>query len=90
MDADDLITATIFAVIVAVALRGFAWHRLKAIGARSWPTSQGKIESGTVIEYHARYFTYYIAQMAYSCIVNGEYFSGCHEKVFFKERPTSS
>ncbi len=85
MDADDIITAVIFAAVVAVAVRGLAWHKVKTLGARSWPTSQGKIEFGTVIEHRTRYFSYYVAQMAYSYAVNGEYFSGYYEKIFFSE-----
>src|ERR1700746_1445023 len=65
-------------------MRGLAWNKLKALGARSWPTSQGKIEFGTVIEHRTRYFTYYVAQMAYSYAVNGEYFSGYYDKKFFR------
>ena len=45
----------------------------------------GKIEFGTVIEHRTRYFSYYVAQMAYSYGVNGEYFSGYYEKMFFRE-----
>jgi len=85
VDADDIITAVILAAIMGAAIRGLAWNKLKTIGARSWPTSQGKIEFGTVIEHRTRYFSYYVAQMAYSYAVSGEYFSGYYEKMFFKE-----
>ena len=85
MDADDIITGVILAAVVGVAIRGLAWNKLKTLGARSWPTTQGKIEFGTVIEHRTRYFSYYIAQMAYSYAVNGEYFSGYYEKMFFRE-----
>ena len=85
MDADDIITGVILAAVVGLAMRGLAWNKLKALGARSWPTTQGKIEFGTVIEHRTRYFSYYIAQMAYSYAVNGEYFSGYYEKMFFRE-----
>lgn len=85
MDADDIITAVVLAAVVGAAIRGLPWKKLKTIGARSWPTSQGKIEFGTVIEHRTRYFTYYVAQMAYSYAVNGEYFSGYYDKTFFRE-----
>jgi hypothetical protein len=85
VDTDDIITAVIFAAAVGVAIRGLAWNKLKTLGARSWPTTQGKIEFGTVIEHRTRYFSYYVAQMAYSSAVNGEYFSGYYEKTFFRE-----
>jgi hypothetical protein len=77
--------ALISVVVVGVAVRGLAWNKLKALGARSWPTSQGKIEFGTVIEHRTRYFSYYVTQMAYSYSVDGEYFSGYYEKMFFRE-----
>lgn len=85
MDADDIITGVILVALAGVAVRGLAWNKLKTLGARSWPTTQGKIEFGTVIEHRTRYFSYYIAQMAYSYAVNGEYFSGYYEKMFLRE-----
>ena len=48
--------------------------------------SQGRVEFGTVIEYRTRYFSYYSGQLAYSYAVNGEYYSGFHDKYFFRER----
>jgi hypothetical protein len=85
VDVDDIITAVILAAAVGVAIRRLPWKKLKTLGARSWPTTQGKIEFGTVIEHRTRYFSYYVAQMAYSYAVNGEYFSGYYEKMFFRE-----
>lgn len=85
MDADDIITGLILVALVGVAVRGLPWNKLKTLGARSWPTTQGKIEFGTVIEHRTRYFSYYVAQMAYSYAVNGEYFSGYYEKMFLRE-----
>src|SRR4029077_251625 len=74
-----------FAATVAVSFRAVLWRKLKTQGAHSWPVSQGKIEFGTVIQQRTRYCTYYLAQMACSCAVNGEYYSGCYEKLFFRE-----
>ena len=85
MDIDDIVPVLILAVAIGVAIRGLAWNKLKTLGARSWPMTQGKIEFGTVIEQKTRYFSYYLAQMAYSYAVNGEYYSGYYEKMFFKE-----
>jgi hypothetical protein len=83
--ADDVFAAVFLIVAVAFAIRGLPWSRLKTFGARSWPLSQGKIESVIVIPYHVRYFTYYQAQLAYSYNVDGEYYSGFYHKFFLRE-----
>jgi len=85
MDADDIITALVLGGAVILAVRGLAWNKLKAYGARSWPLTQGTIEFGTVIEHRTRYFSYYSAQLSYSYSVNGEYYSGFYDKFFFRE-----
>jgi hypothetical protein len=89
MDAADIATVLIlivgFAATIAVSFRAVLWRKLKTQGARSWPVSQGKIEFGTVIQQRTRYCTYDLAQMAYSYAVNGEYYSGYYEKMFFRE-----
>jgi hypothetical protein len=83
--AEDFFAAAFLIIAVAVAIRGLPWEKLKTLGARSWPMSQGKIESVTVIPYHVRYFTYYEAQLAYSYSVDGEYYSGFYKKFFLRE-----
>ncbi len=89
MDAADIVTVLIlivvFATTVAVSFRALLWRRLKTLGARSWPLSQGKIEFGTVIQQRTRYGSYYLAQMAYSYAVDGEYYSGYYERIFLRE-----
>lgn len=85
MGGDDVFAALFLVIAIAVAIRGLPWGKLKTFGARSWPMSQGKIESVAVIPYHARYFTYYQAQLAYSYCVDGEYYSGFYHKLFLRE-----
>jgi hypothetical protein len=68
-----------------IAVRGLAWQQVKGLRARSWPTVQGTIESGTVLAHNTRYGNYYIAQLAYSYTVNGGYYSGFYEKTFWLE-----
>jgi hypothetical protein len=86
MQLDDILGILVFvAVIGGLTVRGLAWNKVKAFGARSWPISQGRIESGRVVAQDARYFTYYVAQLAYSYSVSGEYYSGFYEKTFFRE-----
>jgi hypothetical protein len=89
MDAADVATILILIVVlaatVAVSFRAQLWCRLRTLGARSWPMSQGKIEFGTVIQQRTLYFSYYLAQTAYPYAVNGEYYSGYYEKMFLRE-----
>jgi hypothetical protein len=84
VNTDDIFGALVLVGIVAVALRGLPWDRLKKLNARSWPTCQGRIEFGTVIEHRTRYFSYYSGQLSYSYSVSGEYYSGFHDKLFFR------
>lgn len=71
MQLDDILGILVLAsVLGGLTVRGLAWYKVKAFGARSWPIRQGRIESGIVIAQNARYFTYYVAQLAYSYSVN--------------------
>ena len=85
MDGDEIFGALILGGVAFVAVRGLPWGKLKKLNARSWPLSQGRIEFGTVIEHRTRYFSYYSGQLAYSYSVSGEYYSGFHDKLFFRE-----
>ena len=78
-----------FLILLAIGLfatRGIVWARIKNLMAQGWPSNQGTIEFGSVEERRTRYFTYYVARVDYSYSVNGEYFSGYMEKLFFREQ----
>jgi len=75
---DDIFGTLFLVIAIAVAVRGLPWDKLKTFRARSWPMSQGKMESVIVIPYHVRYFTYYQAQL------DGEYYSGFYHKLFLR------
>ena len=81
-----LILGLLFAIIIGFGFRQTIWSKARTLSARSWSTCQGKIEFGTVIERRTRYFSYYVAQLAYSYTTNGEYYSGYYEKVFLREK----
>jgi hypothetical protein len=85
VDRDDIFGVLVLVGVLVVALRGLPWSRLKKLNARSWPLCQGRIEFGTVIEHRTRYVSYYSGQLSYSYSVNGEYYSGVHDKLFFRE-----
>jgi hypothetical protein len=75
----------VIAGIFFFALRRILWNKANSLVAQGWPSNHGTIEFGSVQEQRTRYFTYYIARIDYSYSVNGEYFSGYKEKLFFRE-----
>jgi hypothetical protein len=85
LKTDDIFGVLVLVGVAVVALRGLPWDKLKKLNARSWPICQGRIEFGTVIEHRTRYFSYYSGQLSYSYSVSGEYYSGFHDKLFFRE-----
>ena len=68
-----------------LVIRGLAWNQVKALLARGWLTHQGTVEFGSVEERRTRYKNLYIASIDYSYSVNGEYYSGYLERLFFLE-----
>ena len=82
----DNIFAAIFTIaVILLLIRGLAWNQVKALLARGWLTYQGTVEFGSVEERRTRYKNLYIARIDYSYSVNGEYFSGYLERLFFLE-----
>ena len=80
---ENAIPLLILLVITLLAIRSFVWTKIKNLMAQGWPSNQGTIEFGSVEERRTRYFTYYVARVDYSYSVNGEYFSGYLQKLFF-------
>ncbi len=85
ISGDDIVTALIFIAVTILAIRGLAWNQVKSLLARGWLTHQGTVEFGSVEERRARQVRYYVARVDYSYSVNGEYYSGYLEKLFFRE-----
>jgi hypothetical protein len=84
--SDDIFTALLLIGLILLLIRGLAWNQVKALLARGWLTHQGTIEFGSVEERRTRYKNLYIARIDYSYSVNGEYYSGYMERLFFLER----
>ena len=72
--------------MVLLTFRALAWNYVKRLRAGGWATSQGTVEFGSVEERRTRYGRYYIARIDYSYSVNGEYYSGDLQRLFFRER----
>lgn len=86
ISGDDVFTAVILIALIAGLIRGLAWNQVKALLARGWLIHQGTVEFGNVEARRMRYKDLYIARIDYSYSVNGEYFSGYLERLFFLER----
>jgi hypothetical protein len=64
---------------------GLARGQVKALLARGWLMHQGRVEFGSVERRSTRYKDLYFARIDYSYSVNGEYYSGHLERLFFLE-----
>jgi hypothetical protein len=63
--------------------------RQKFKGWRSWPVSEASVEDVQVREVRTRHNHYFVAELAYSYVVNGEYYSGRSTRDFAKESDAS-
>lgn len=82
---DQLWNVLLLAAVAAALVRIFAKDQVRALWAGSWPTTQGTVESGTISTYRTKYGKYYVAELAYSYAVSGEYYSGYYKKTFLRE-----
>ena len=82
---DDVFPVLVLIAAIALLVRGLAWNQVKALLARGWLTQQGTVEFGNVEVRRTRYKNLYIARIDYSYSVNGEYYSGYLERLFFLE-----
>jgi hypothetical protein len=82
---DAVFPVLVLIAAIALLVRGLAWNQVKALLARGWLTHQGTVEFGSVEERRTRYKNLYIARIDYSYTVNGEYYSGYLERLFFLE-----
>jgi Protein of unknown function (DUF3592) len=82
---DDIFAVIVVFAALALVIRGLAWNRVRALLARGWLTHQGTVEFGSVEEHRTRYKDFYTARIDYSYSVNGEYYSGYLERLFFLE-----
>jgi hypothetical protein len=85
ISGDDAFAVIFIVVVAALLVRGLAWNQVKSLLARGWLTHQGTVEFGSVEVRRTRYKNLYIARLDYSYSVNGDYFSGYLERLFFLE-----
>jgi Protein of unknown function (DUF3592) len=85
LSGDDVFGVLVLIAAIVLLVRGVAWNHVKSLLARGWLTHQGTVEFGSVEERRTRYKNLYIARIDYSYSVNGEYYSGYLERLFFLE-----
>jgi len=66
------------ALFFAAAVSGI-WAWLRARQAQSWPSAQGTISGAVARPAKDSRFKPWIGELAYSYVVNGEYYSGFHQ-----------
>ncbi|HXY78486.1 MAG TPA: DUF3592 domain-containing protein [Candidatus Acidoferrales bacterium] len=74
------------AVILLIALAGAAWAWFKFRHANSWPSAQGTILSAQVQRGTDNNILPWVANLTYSYIVDGEYYSGYYRMRARSER----
>jgi hypothetical protein len=82
---DEIFTAIFAIALVLLLIRALAWNQVKSLLARGWLIHQGTVEFGSVEVRRSRYKDFYTARLDYSYTVNGEYYSGYLERLFFIE-----
>ncbi len=63
-------------LLIPVGAGTWAWFRTRH--AHSWPSAQGTIMSAQVKSGREAYLQPWVADLVYSYVVNGEYYSGVH------------
>jgi hypothetical protein len=73
----------VFVLVIFLAVlaeRGWQWLRRRA--ARKWPVAQGRIERAEWRQPNTGTNRYFVAELAYSYVVGGQYFSGYYRQSF--------
>ncbi len=73
-----ILVLAIFAAVMAE--RGWQWLRRRA--ARSWPIAEGRIERAEWRQPNTGTNRYFVADLAYSYVVGGQYFAGYYRRSF--------
>lgn len=68
------------------AAGGGIWAWVRSRQAQSWPSSQGVVSGAAARASGERRFKPWIGELAYSYTVNGEYYSGFHQRRARTER----
>ncbi len=71
----------VLAIFLAVMVeRGWQWLRRRA--ARQWPVAEGRVERAEWRQPNTGTNRYYIAELAYSYVVAGQYYAGYYRRSF--------
>ncbi len=71
----------VLAIFLAViAERGWQWLRRRA--ARNWPPAEGRVERAEWRQPNTGTNRYFVAEMAYSYVVGGQYYAGYYRRSF--------
>jgi Protein of unknown function (DUF3592) len=71
----------VLAIFLAVlAERGWQWLRRRA--ARQWPVAEGRVERSQWRQPNTGTNRYFVAELAYSYVVGGQYFAGYYRQSF--------
>ncbi len=71
----------VLAIFLAVlAERGWQWLRRR--GARKWPVAEGRIERAEWRQPNTGTNRYFVAELAYSYVVGGQYYAGYYRRSF--------
>ncbi len=63
-----------------MAERGWQWLRRRA--ARQWPVAEGRVERAEWRQPNTGTNRYFIAELAYSYVVHGQYYAGYYRRSF--------
>lgn len=71
----------VLAIFLAVmAERGWQWLRRRA--ARQWPVADGRVQRAEWRQPNSGTNRYFVADLAYSYVVGGQYFAGYYRRAF--------
>ncbi|MBZ5630794.1 MAG: DUF3592 domain-containing protein [Acidobacteriia bacterium] len=71
----------VLAIFLAVmAERGWQWLRRRA--ARQWPVAEGRVERAEWRQPNTGTNRYFVADLAYSYVVGGQYYAGYYRRAF--------
>lgn len=73
----------VFVLVIFVAVlaeRGWQWLRRRA--ARHWPVAEGRVHKAEWRQPRTGTNRYFVAELAYSYVVNGQFFAGYYRRSF--------
>ena len=81
-DATALVTLMLVGTALSI-IQFVSWKKFR--NWQSWPTSEATVEDANVREVRTRHNHYFVAELGYSYVVNGQFFSGYFTRDFARE-----